>query len=319
MDREQTRARALHCLDRIGSPVAVVGSLNADLTVRTPHHPAPGETVAGSPLVTLPGGKSANQAVAARLLGAPTAMVGLVGDDEHGELLLSSLRDAGVEVDAVERRAVHTGTAMITVADTGENTIVVSPGANGEVDAAFVDAHAAALQGAGALGLCLEIGDDAVAAAIRQGRAAGAQVVLNLSPFRASATPLTADVDVLLVNQHELAQACGYAPDLGDPEALGQALAGLGARRAVVTLGGDGSVVWDDGKATAVAAFDVDVVDTTGSGDAFLGTILSGLAAGCALAASAALASAVAALAATRPGAQTSYTDAREVREFLGA
>ena len=161
-------ARAcLRVLDRLRSDAAVcvVGSLNADLRVSTERLPRPGETVPGGPLRILPGGKSANQAVACALLGVPTTMVGAVGDDANGRLLLESLDAAGVATDAVVRLPVATGTAVITVDAAGENTIVVSPGANGELGPAMVAGASGPIAAAGALGLCLEVPDSALLAA----------------------------------------------------------------------------------------------------------------------------------------------------------
>ena len=162
-------ARAcLRVLDRLRSDAAVcvVGSLNADLRVSTERLPRPGETVPGGPLRILPGGKSANQAVACALLGVPTTMVGAVGDDANGRLLLESLDAAGVATDAVVRLPVATGTAVITVDAAGENTIVVSPGANGELGPAMVAGASGPIAAAGALGLCLEVPDGALLAAL---------------------------------------------------------------------------------------------------------------------------------------------------------
>jgi len=153
-------------LGDVSGEVAVFGSLNADLTVRTERFPMPGETIGGEDLVILPGGKSANQAVQAGLLGAHVRMIGAVGGDGHGDLLIESLQRAGVDTAAVQREDVATGTAIITVDSAGDNTIVVSPGANGRVDVSTAQRHQDVIRGARVLGLCMEVSPDAVEAAV---------------------------------------------------------------------------------------------------------------------------------------------------------
>lgn len=330
------RERALDVLGRLHGRVAVVGSLNADLTVETARLPRPGETVSGGPLSVLPGGKSANQAVASALLGVPTAIFGAVGRDAHGEMLIGSLENAGVSTGSVLRREIATGTALITVDGHGENTIVVSAGANGSLSGADVEAHASVVRDADVLGMCLEVGDEALLAAARTARAAGSTTVLNPSPLRELPAELVELTDVLVLNEHELAVLTGRGADAGEADAGGArtegadevgaddlaALARLGVGRAVVTLGARGCVVLDAGHLDAgrvhrVAAFPVRPVDTTGCGDAFTGAVLAALASRIPLVRGTELASAVAALAATRVGAQRSYAGADEVRDFL--
>ena len=283
-----------------GGRVVVVGSLNADLVVRTRRFPRPGETLRGEDLLVLPGGKSANQAVAAGRLGGDVALVGAVGDDGNGALLRSSVAAAGVDVSGVATRPdVPTGTAVITVDDAGENTIVVSAGANGTL--APADLPADVLAGAAVLCLCLEVSTDVVLAAARAARAAGAVVVTNLSPYGPVPDELLALTDVLLVNEHEAAQ-----------------LGGHGVRRSIVTRGGAGCVVHDgDAEPVHVAAVPVQAVDTTGCGDAFTGATALRLAAGDTLADAARYAVGVGAFAATRPGAQSSYPTPEELAAFL--
>ncbi len=167
--------------------VLVVGSLNADLVVRTPRIPSPGETVTGSDLVIVPGGKSSNQAAAIGKLGGDVALLGCVGDDGNGTMLLDSLRESGVDVSHVQvLQGVATGSAMIAVDDSGENCIIVSPGANGRLSAVDVEAADEFFDTAddsSMLTLCLEVSIDAVKAAAREAHERGARVVLNLSPY----------------------------------------------------------------------------------------------------------------------------------------
>ncbi|KAA9394228.1 ribokinase [Kocuria coralli] len=315
--------------------VCVVGSLNADLVVRTERHPRPGETLTGGPLSIAPGGKSANQAVAAARLGARVRMVGAVGDDAHGRLLLGSLDDDGVDTGHVRAlQRTPTGTAVITVSADGENTIIISAGANGELRPE--DVPEAALEGAGALGLTFEIPGETVIAAARHARALGVPVFLNPSPFRLPEPELLAATDVLVVNEHEIGQildAFGAGSGGGWRE-RGRALcAATGVGSLVVTLGARGAVVIEHEKGAAVspgsaeasapehdqlrvteiAGHEVEAVDTTGCGDAVLGALLAATSGGAPLAEATALAMRVAAHAATVAGAQPSYPFAADL------
>jgi len=282
--------------------IVVVGSLNADLVVRTARFPQPGETLQGSDLAILPGGKSANQAVAAGRLGGSVRMIGAVGDDGNGALLRDSVAAAGVDTTHVAvREGVATGTAVITVDAAGENTIVISAGANGTLTPDDVPADVFA--GAAVLGLCLEVSIDVVLAAARAAHAAGVTVLTNLSPFGAVPAELLDLTDVLLVNEHEAAA-------LGDH----------GVARSIVTRGGAGCVVHDGGaEQVPIDAVRVEPVDTTGCGDAFMGAVALRLAAGDTLVDAARFAVGVGAYAATKPGAQASYPTTAELEAFLRA
>lgn len=305
-------------------PLAVVGSMNADYTADVRKLPKPGETVTAGPLRILPGGKSGNQAASAARLGAHALMLGAVGDDANAEFLLGCLNDAGVDVSQVAHVAGASGATLITVDDHGENTIVYSPGSNAAVDAAYVRAHAEAIERADVLGLCLESPLPAVIEAARIAHRAGTTVLVNDSPFRADLpAELIEASDILLVNEHEMAMLLGMEePSDGDWNgvdwsAVAEALAAYGYRRAVVTLGADGSVVVDEGVLTRIEAVRVRAVDTTGCGDAFMGTVLAGLAAGAELVHAAQAASYVSAYAATGRGAQTSYGTVEQIRELF--
>ncbi|WP_412160872.1 ribokinase [Curtobacterium flaccumfaciens] len=282
--------------------IVVVGSLNADLVVRTARFPQPGETLQGSDLAILPGGKSANQAVAAGRLGGTVRMIGAVGDDGNGALLRDSVAAAGVDTTHVAvREGVATGTAVITVDAAGENTIVISAGANGTLTPDDVPDDVFA--GAAVLGLCLEVSIDVVLAAARAAHAAGVTVLTNLSPFGAVPAELLELTDVLLVNEHEAAA-------LGDH----------GVARSIVTRGGAGCVVHDGGaEPVSINAVQVEPVDTTGCGDAFMGAVALRLAAEDTLVDAARFAVGVGAYAATKPGAQASYPTTAELEAFLRA
>ncbi len=303
--------------------ICVVGSANADLIVRTRVLPKPGETVAGGALQLLPGGKSANQAAAAARLGGRVSLVGAVGRDAYGEMLIASLEHSGVDVtDLQVRDDASTGTAMIAVDERGENFIIVSSGANGLVDASVVDAGADAVATADVLGLSFEVPMDASIRASEIARAHGTRVVLNPSPFSEPPSQLLRNVDVLVVNEHELRE---LSPELGDDaplEAHARALGERGVARTVVTLGAEGAALlaWDAGSepsVTRVSAPRVEAVDTTGCGDAFTGALLLGIAAGDELVDGVRTACAVGAMAATAVGAQSSYPFADELSAFL--
>ena len=315
----------LAALDRIHGAVAVVGSMNADYTVTTSRLPGPGETVTGGPLQVLPGGKSGNQAAAAARLGADVRMLGAVGSDANADFLLGELDAAGVDVSHVRRVDGPSGTTVITVDDEGENTIVYSPGSNAQVSVEYVESAKDALASASVLGLCLESPIETVTAAARLCHEAGVKVLLNDSPFQpALPSGLVEAADVLLVNEHEMPQLLGIdEPSDGDWngfdwKAALERMRAFGFEQAIVTLGGDGSMVFDATAETPVERIlpvRVDAVDTTGCGDSFMGTVLAGLASGFTLVEAARLASYVSAYAATGYGAQASYGTAAQIRE----
>jgi ribokinase len=273
--------------------IAVVGSINLDLVVAVERHPAPGETVVGADCRQLPGGKGANQAVAAARLGAQVAMVGRVGADAQGAWLREGLWTEGVGVEHVrEDRQAPTGVALIAVDARGENTIVVSPGANARVDARDVGAASEVVSGAEVVLVQHEVPQAAVAAAIAT---AGGTVVLNPAPARGLAAP----VDVLVPNRGELETLAGGR---GDPVTLARSITGAGA--VVVTLGAEGAVVVEGDRAERVPAPHIEAVDTTGAGDAFCGALAEAIAGGASVVEAARWAVRVAAASVTRPGAQ---------------
>ncbi|MFE4868265.1 ribokinase [Streptomyces sp. NPDC056682] len=291
----------------------VVGSANADLVVGVERRPAPGETVMGSDLAVHPGGKGANQAVAAARLGARTALLAKVGDDDHGRLLRASLRAAGVDTAAVLVGEAPTGVALITVDPSGDNSIVVSPGANSHLTPDDIRAARDLFARAPVVSVQLEIPLETVAEVAR-GLAPGARLVLNPSP----PAPLPAGVltvcDPLIVNEHEARFLLGETA--GDtPEDWARALRALGPRSVVVTLGAAGALVADgrDDGCVWVPSPRVEAVDTTGAGDAFTAALAWRLGLGEELAGAAAFAVRVGAAAVTRRGAQQSYPTADEV------
>lgn len=286
--------------------VVVVGSANADLVVQVGRHPAPGETVLGSDLAVYPGGKGANQAVAAARLGARVALLGRVGTDGHGRLLRESLRRDGVELSHLHDTPAASGVAMIAVGPRGDNSIIVAPGANSLLSEDDVWGAAPLLRSAPIVSLQLEIPMPAVLAAARLARRA----VLNLSPATPVPDELLALCDPLVVNEHEAALVLG---GMGDAAQQAKALLALGPRSVVITLGADGAVTAEDGAVQPVPSPRVAPVDTTGAGDAFAGALAWRLARGDALADAAAFAARVGAATVRRPGAQNSYPTLAEV------
>ena len=305
--------------------IVVAGSLNADLTIYCERLPSPGETVHGSDFAVNPGGKSANQAVAAARLGGNVTLLGAVGSDPNGEMLVASTAGAGVDVRHVARVAEPTGVAVISVDADGENSIIISAGANGTLAPAHMEP--ALFAGASVVSLCLEVPLATVQAAAQAGHDAGATVLLNLSPYAPIAQELAVLTDVLLVNAHEGSQFLGgyEMPSADSPAVVWQdaleEFARHGLHKVLLTLGAAGSVVLDSSNAehpvVLIAPTRVDAVDTTGAGDAFTGAVAARLAAGDTLVEAARYASVSAALAATKRGTQTAYPTAAEVAARL--
>ncbi|MEU9363842.1 ribokinase [Streptomyces avermitilis] len=289
----------------------VVGSANADLVIGVERRPAAGETVLGSDLVVHPGGKGANQAVAAARLGARTALLARVGDDAHGRLLLDSQRRAGVDTVGVLAGGAPTGVALITVDPSGDNSIVVSPGANGRLTPQDVRAAGGLLRSAAVVSAQLEIPLESVVEVVRN-LAPGTRFVLNPSPPRPLPEEVLAACDPLIVNEHEARVIAGGELD-GSPEDWAAALLALGPRSVVVTLGAEGALVASAEGTARVPSVRVDAVDTTGAGDAFAAALAWRLGLGESLVRAAAYAARVGASAVTRSGAQASFPTAEEV------
>ncbi|MGI5341607.1 ribokinase [Streptomyces sp. CA-181903] len=296
--------------------VLVIGSANADLTVRVDRRPGPGETVLGTDLVESAGGKGANQAAAAARLGARTALLAAIGDDAYGELLLDAQRAAGADTAHVRvLPETRTGTAMIVVGPDGDNTIIVSPGANSRLSPADVAVARPLVAAASVVSLQWEIPAETVRAAAALAVRTGTRVVLNPSPVPPELDrDLLAAADPLVVNEHEARHLSGV-PDQDDPAGWARALRDRGARSVVVTLGGAGALALDADAADPVTVPGVPVrpVDTTGAGDAFTGALAARLAAGAPLVDAVRFAVRVGAAAVTKPGAQPSYPTVDEL------
>jgi ribokinase len=301
--------------------IVVVGSLNMDLIVSAPRIPVSGETIIGHDFHTAPGGKGANQAVAAARLGARVSMVGRVGDDPYGQTLLDGLAADGVDATWVRRDAdSHTGVALITLDHAGQNSIVVSSGANWRLSAADVDAAEGIIAKAHLLLLQLETRPQVVARAAELAGAHGVPVLLNPAPARTLSPDLLARVAYLIPNESEAALLSGRpATDEGSAREAGRALREMGAEVVVLTRGESGAYLVAEGVETHVPAFGVAAVDTTAAGDAFVAGFAVARASGRSLQEAARFAAAAGALATTRLGAQPSLPRLKAVRRLLAS
>ena len=280
--------------------VVVVGSANLDLVATTARHPRPGETVLGSNYAEHPGGKGLNQAVSASRSGAATAFVGAVGSDGAGEQLRSVLAEEQIDANGVSTVDIPTGRALITVDETGENSIVVIPGANATI------LPSVAVPPASVVLAQLEIPLEAVVAALTTARDSGSTVVLNPAPAVPLPPELIEACDVVVPNEHELELLGGAERVLSN-----------GCDAVVVTLGAEGADVYTGAGTIRVPAYDVQVVDTTGAGDAFCGALAARLAAGDQLLQAVRWATAAGALATTVHGAVPAQPSADSIAALL--
>jgi len=304
--------------------LTVLGSLNMDISVTVPRLPEPGATVLGSAARFTPGGKGANQAVAAARLGAAVRLVGCVGGDDFGRQLLAALREENVDAGQVRTvNGVPTGLAMISVDPAGENLITVAPGANHEVGAGEV--AAAASSPGDVLVICAEIPVPAIKASLARASRTGARCILNLAP--APQTPaevadiVAGGVDWLVVNETEAAAVLRRKVE-GLPDAAQAAaeLVAAGVKHAVVTAGAHGAALvrGPEGAPVTIEAFRVEAVDTVGAGDTFVGALAVALAADVRPAEAVRVAAAAGATAATRPGAQAGMPRPADIRAATG-
>lgn len=296
--------------------VAIVGSANADIVVEVPRRPLGGETLIGSDPHLYAGGKGANQAAAAARAGATTRFVACVGPDSNAELIRESLSRAGVDIQGVRTVGRPTGTALILLTPDGENSIVVSPGANSALDIDLAEAISSSWAAADLLVLNLETPLATVEQVAMQAAARGQRILLNAAPAQRLEPRILRLCDPLVVNEHE---ARILLDDDGTSSfgELAQMFLAEGVRSVVITLGTAGSVVAAGEDVRTVRSYVVDAVDTTGAGDAFVGATACELAGGASLIDAVRFATAMAALSVQTMGAQSSYPSRNQVNAFL--
>jgi len=295
--------------------ILVVGSLNADLVVRAPHFPQPGETISGDDLQIIPGGKGANQAVAAARLGASVSMLGRVGKDNFGEFLLNNLKSNYVDTTLVQRDDSSTGTATIIVDSNGQNSIVLSAGANGKVSPA--DVEHASFSTFKLLLLQLEIPTLTVLRAAQLAKENHVRVILNPAPAKEIPDELISLVDFIIPNETELSPLTGMdVNNIPSAETAARVLLQRGAQNVIVTLGSKGALIVNSDASTHVDTYPVHVVDTTAAGDAFIGGFATKLLESDSLLSAVQYACACGALACTKFGAQPSSPTKEEAERF---
>lgn len=296
--------------------ILVIGSLNADLVVRAPRFPQPGETISGEDLQVIPGGKGANQAVAAARLGAIVSMLGRVGTDNFGDFLLDNLKQNKVDWTLIQRDDSSTGTAIIIVDSSGQNSIVLSPGANAKVTPADVDN--ASFPRGGLLLLQLEIPTPTVLRAAQRAHENGTRVILNPAPAKVVPDELIALADFIIPNETELSLLTNQkVDDIASAESAARDLLKRGAKNVIVTLGSHGALLVNTETSSHVEAFKVEVVDTTAAGDAFIGGFATSLLQNKSIEESVRIACACGALAVTKFGAQPSLPTAEQVDNLI--
>jgi ribokinase len=292
--------------------ITVFGSINVDLVSRVKSHPRPGETVTGSDYQLIPGGKGANQALAAARAGADVRLIGAVGSDDLARVALGELEAGGVDLRGVARKEGATGLAIIIVDESGENSIVVAPGANSQVTADL--AAEIAFGPADTLLIQLEVPFAEGCKVARRAYDAGARVVLSVAPFRPLSADDVAPASILVMNEHEAADFAGHLGlKTGSDEANVAALGRQLGKSVIATLGAEGAVAARDGRIVRVPALRVTPVDTTGAGDTFAGVLAAFLDEGADLAKAMALAAVAGSLATTKHGAQPSFPTRAEI------
>ena len=301
--------------------ICVIGSANVDHTLALPRLPRPGETVSGGTLLTNLGGKGANQAVAARKLGAEVRMLGAVGEDGPGREIRERLDAVGIDVSGVVAVPdAATGTALIFVDAEGRNQIGVAPGANHRLTVEMLRPYEGAIAWADVVVCQLETPLPVVRWALEEAHRHGVRAILNPAPVRELPDDLLGLVAYLTPNEGEAAALAGIPiGDMDSARGAGRRLLERGAATVIVTLGGEGALVCQRDRIVHFPAFPVTVVDTTAAGDAFNGALAVGLAAGGTLEEAVPLAAATAALTCTRRGAQDSLPESADVERFLRA
>lgn len=295
--------------------VLVIGSLNADLVIRATRFPAPGETVRGERLMTIPGGKGANQAVAASRQGADVVMIGRVGRDNFSPFLIENLESNNVDVTHIKIDDDYpSGTAIVIVDKSGQNSIVTSPGANDQVNADDVDSA----PDTKILLLQFEIPLETVMYAAKKYKSKGSTVILNPAPATTVPDELLANVDILIPNERELATITEMeVNDITSAEAAARTLIQRGAKTVIVTRGREGALIVTASETIPIPSYQVEVIDSTAAGDAFIAGLAIKLLESERLASAVRYGCACGALAATKLGAQPSLPIREDVENFL--
>ncbi len=300
------------------SRFCVAGSINMDLVTRTQRFPKPGETLYGESFTTFTGGKGANQAVALAKLGADTAMIGKTGSDVYASEYLSYFSGLGIDISCIRRADTSTGIAVITVDGSGENSIIIVPGANAHVDETYINSCAGMIGRADYLLLQLEIPMDSVVQAAVTARKNNTLVILDPAPAAQVPDILLKNTDIITPNETEAEALTGIHPQ--DAESFGEAgrrLLEKGVGTAVLKAGKKGAYVCDQGGMTHVKGFTVETVDTTAAGDTFNAGLAYGLGMGLSVTDAARFANAAAAISTTKQGAQAGMPSIEEVKKLL--
>jgi ribokinase len=315
----QTGNRSLEWVREVAlARITVIGSLNMDLVVRTPRIPKPGETIIGRDFHTIPGGKGANQAVAAAKLQAEVSMVGCVGPDDFGQALLNNLATVGINTDYVRRHpSAASGIALITVEDSGQNNIVLASGANMALSAEDIDAAEERIASS-AMVLCqLESPLPTIEHALKVAKRRGVTTVLNPAPAQPLSQELLSYVDFLVPNETETSLLTGLPVETpAQVEAAAQQLRRMGVGTIILTLGERGAFLASAQGNELVPGYKVQPVDTTAAGDAFVGGFAVALAEGSPLAEAVRRGNAAGALSVTKLGAQPSMPSRQEWDAF---
>jgi ribokinase len=301
--------------------IVVFGSLNIDLVANTAYFPKAGETVTGEKFAMIPGGKGANQAIAVSRLGIPCQMIGRVGKDSFGEMLLKSLQDNKVDTTGVLiDESAYTGIAMITVNETGENQIIVIPEANGKLDQTDIDRLRRHLEGAAFLLLQLEVPLAVVGEAAELAQSMGIKVILDPAPAQTLPFTIYSHLDIITPNAVEAEKLVGFpVTNTDSAQEAAIYLQKQGVNTVMITLGKQGVYCADGRESFFVPAFDIEpIVDTVAAGDAFNGGLAVALSEGMNLQRSIILGSAAGALTVTKAGAQSALPNQETLSAFLG-
>ena len=292
--------------------ILVIGSLNMDLVINTDRMPQAGETIHGKGFAHFPGGKGANQASACARAGGNVKMLGKVGDDAYGDILLKNLSQDGVNINGIEREKISTGVAVITVFN-GENSIILDKGANGLVDRDYIDRHIDAIDWADYIIMQYEIPMETVVYVAQMVKSKGKTLIIDPAPMMEAPSELYRMADIILPNETETAQLVGEG---NDDEASVKKMYELGCKNVIMTLGKKGSIYYNGENMINQPAYKVKAIDTTGAGDCFTGSMVAALASDKTMEEALEFASKASAIAVGRRGAQPSFPWKSEVEKW---